>query len=548
MKKVKSSHWVKVLILLVVSTLLLSLPFLVDHLGFLSLFGLVPLFLIEDICVTHRVRGRGWIYYLFFLLWNGVTTYWIYHATLPGAIAAVVLNSLQMWLVFSLYLLFKKKMYQKVGRDTFLPYLFFIVTWLAWEHFYFDAEISWPWLVLGNAFAGSIKSIQWYEFTGSLGGSLWILLSNVSLYRILKVRERRVKEFIAVCVGYVLLIFVPFIISIAIFNKYQEEYNPKEFVVLQPNIDPYQDKFNTLSRGEQDDILISLAHRGVTPNTKFIVGPETFTWYVDEDNPDASPTIKKIEGFISDYPQTNFIVGAISIKNFYTKNRPTITAKKRGNSWFDTYNASLIVDTSGVKDFFHKSKLVVLVEYIPYPKLLAPINKLAINLGGAMSSYATQPEVTIFTANDGTKVGTAICYESVYGEYYRDYVRKGAQVMTVVTNDGWWSNTPGYKQHLRYSSLRAIETRRSIARSANTGISALINQRGERVAQTQWWVADTLTGNLNLNDKITTFVKYGDIVGRVATGLFLLMLLMYITMVVSHLNKRTTSPRQAIRG
>lgn len=519
--------------LILLSTVLLSLPFLVDHLGFLALFGLVPLFFIEDICDKNSIKGATWYYYALFVIWNTVTTYWVSYATLPGGICAVLLNAMQMSLVFWFYRLFKRGIakYTPSGRGSFLPYLFFIVTWLGWEHYYFDAEVSWPWLVLGNAFAGSIKSIQWYEYTGVLGGSLWILLSNVLLYRII-VTEKGRERFFRIA-GYIVLIVAPFVISAIMFSSYQEKEDPKEFLVLQPNIEPYQDKFNFLTRNQQDDILFNLADRGVTPNTAFVVAPETFTWHIDEDNPYSSPTVKRMGTFIGEHPHTNFIMGAVSMKRYTTRNAPTLTAKRGRGYWYDTFNASVMMDSTGKCDFFHKSKLVVLTEFIPYPKLLAPINRLAIELGGATGSYGTQPEITIFTGSDGTKIGTAICYESVYGDYYRDYVLKGAQVMTIITNDGWWSNTPGYMQHLRYASLRAIETRRSIARSANTGISAFINQRGERVAELGWWQEDCMSGTLNLNDELTFFVKHGDFIGRISTFLFTLLALMYFTLLIT---------------
>ena len=103
------------------------------------------------------------------------------------------------------------------------------------------------------------------------------------------------------------------------------------------------------------------------------------------------------------------------------------------------------------------------------------------------------------------------------------YVR--AKALAVITNDAWWGNTPGYRQHLSYSSLRAIETRRDIARCANTGISAIINQRGDIVKKTSWWKTDTLAGKINLNNKITFFVKNGDIIGRISSFIFILLLL-----------------------
>lgn len=85
--------------------------------------------------------------------------------------------------------------------------------------------------------------------------------------------------------------------------------------------------------------------------------------------------------------------------------------------------------------------------------------------------------------------------------------------MTIITNDGWWKNTSGHLQHLHYASLRAIETRRDIARSANTGISAIINQRGDIISPTDWWTECAIKGRLYPNTEITPFVRYGDIAG-----------------------------------
>jgi apolipoprotein N-acyltransferase len=157
-------------LLVICSSVLLSIPFLYPHLGLVSLVGFVPLFAAEKIATENNKRFFGIYYYIGFLLWNLFTTYWIYNATMPGMIAAVMLNALQMAVIFRLFRWFKTL------TKGFLPYIFFIITWIAWEHAYFTWEISWPWLVLGNAFSTSIKCIQWYEYTGALGGSLWVLL------------------------------------------------------------------------------------------------------------------------------------------------------------------------------------------------------------------------------------------------------------------------------------------------------------------------------------------------------------------------------------
>ena len=167
----------------------------------------------------------------------------------------------------------------------------------------------------------------------------------------------------------------------------------------------------------------------------------------------------------------------------------------------------------------------------PYPAFFCKIDDL---LGGVMGRCVGQEDVSLLhciardssgTVTSSVPVGCAICYESVYPEHCAEYVRKGAKMLAVITNDAWWGDTPGYRQHLSYASLRAIETRRDIARSANTGISAIINQRGDIVKSTGWWEPAVLAGQVNINDSMTMFVSQGDIVGRLCVFLSILLLL-----------------------
>ena len=180
-----------------------------------------------------------------------------------------------------------------------------------------------------------------------------------------------------------------------------------------------------------------------------------------------------------------------------------------------------------VPDYYHKSKLVVLAESNPFKN--GPfkfMDKLVSGIAGGIGDFGTQPNRSVFEAPGGVKIGTAICYESVFGDFFREWALNGANVMSVITNDGWWRDTPGHKQHLNYARLRAIENRRSIARSANTGISAFINQRGDILQQTGWWERGYLAGTLNLNEEKTIFTVHGDIIGRLSRFLAFLFLLM----------------------
>lgn len=516
--------------LVVLSSLLLTLPYVVPHAGLLMLIAFLPLFQLEKIITEFNIR-RGYIYYYtVFLLWNTFSTYWIYNATIPGVIAACTLNALQMALVFGAFRWFKRK------TKPALAYLFFVLAWLAWEHFYYDAEISWTWLVLGNGFATTIKNIQWYEYTGVLGGSLWVLIVNLIIFNLVNDKNRKSRPYYIKSALAVMVIALPIAASRIIFSTYIEKQDPREFVVLQPNIDPYNDKFGNLSQIQQDDILMTLAEEAVTDSTDFVIAPETFTSGVLENDLGDNRTFSRFSQMLNEKMCANAIFGATS---FYIYpggpeiKAPTYTARRTERGWFDTFNSAIYMDSAGRSMIYHKSKLVVLVEYFPYPQYLKFLSNLAIDLGGTSGGFGTQKEREVFNSvNDSIRIGTAICYESVYGEFYRDYVLHGANVMSIITNDGWWGDTPGYNQHLRYASLRAIETRRSIARSANTGISALIDQRGVIKESLGWWQRGYVKGELNLNSKITTFVKYGDYIGRVAyasmllfVGLFLLIVL-----------------------
>ena len=163
---------------------------------------------------------------------------------------------------------------------------------------------------------------------------------------------------------------------------------------------------------------------------------------------------------------------------------------------------------------------------MPYKNILEPLlGNTLLNLGGTVSTRATQDKREIFKLNNGTKVAPIICYESVYGEYVTQYVRNGAQFLAIITNDGWWSESQGYKQHLSYAKIRSIETRRSIARSANTGSSAIINKKGEIIKKLEYNKRGTLNGNIGLSNHITFYVKYGDIIYRFSLFFFIIILL-----------------------
>ena len=518
--------------------ILMTLPFIVPHTGFLALAGFLPLLMMDRIA-TLTGKRHFWIWhYLSFVLWNAATTFWVCNATVGGGLFAIFANSFQMSVIFALFRFSKRYL------SGILPYLLLMVTWIAWERAYFDADISWPWLVLGNAFAGSIKSVQWYEYTGTLGGSLWIWLSNLSVFGILValsdgrwIRDFNWKARTAAVTGTVIVLAAPFILSHILYANYEETQDPLEVLVVQPNIDPYN-KFRAMTRDQQNSLFLDYAEQALgdrklgksdtaTVNPLLVLAPETFTNDVVTNTLSAlsSRTVSLFKGFLQDYPGVNILFGASSYTYIDSYARPSHTARQiRRGKWIESHNSAIMTDRWGEPEIFHKNKLVVGVEMTPYPAVFCRIDDM---LGGVMGRCIGQDSVSVLhvRGTDGSviPVGCAICYESVYGEYCTGYVKKGAEVMTVITNDAWWGDTPGYRQHLNYARLRAVETRRDIARCANTGISAIIDQRGEILQKTSWWEPAVIRGYVNRNDALTFFVRNGDIAGRVCTFVFWLL-------------------------
>jgi apolipoprotein N-acyltransferase len=509
------------------------------------LVAFVPLFAAEQIAHDNGKKHFFFIAYVSFLIWNLITTFWVWFATPPGAVMAFILNTLQMAVIFALFRWMRKL------TNGFLPYIFFCIAWLAWEHVYCTWLVTWPWLILGNSFAMSVKSIQWYEFTGVLGGSLWILLTNMLLFRLLLLKSRG-KAVIKSALSLLVLVVLPLTISHIMYYSYNEKENPVHFGILQPNIDPYNDKFGGLSKDEQNDILLKLSAEAILnkkdANNFILLAPETFftpdSWStkIEESNPLKNPHLdvfaKMLNTFNVGGNNLSMIVGAVTYKEYFKGEKPTPTSTKFNSGWYDSFNTAIYLSSGSngevETDFYHKSKLVILAESNPF--LSGPfkfMDRLVMDIAGGIGNFGTQKERSVFVVNDSCKVGTAICYESIFADYYREWVLNGANVMTIITNDGWWKNTPGHKQHLNYARLRAIENRRSIARSANTGISAFINQRGDVVSETQWWKECYLNGVVNSNNELTIFTQYGDIIGRLSGFLFFLFVLMGIARFIS---------------
>ena len=521
------------LLLALSSAVLLWLGWPIKPLGFFLFIGFVPILFLEKLIVEggqHKAPGYTFFKYsyLAMLFWNLFTTWWVMHSTLPGGIAAVVLNSLLQCIPLMAFYFTKKLLGRVVGYSSFIVY------WIAFEHFHLNWDLSWPWLTLGNGFASLTEWVQWYEYTGFLGGSLWVLLVNLLIFFAIERYPLQPVQWkkLLLPLG---LVIVPIAISYLMLANYTEQGEPTEVVVVQPNIDPYKEKFSGhdsfIPYEEQLQRLISLSEKLITPNTRFVVWPET-ALRVDngywEERLEGYSSIQQLRNFLGRHPGLELVTG-MDTYAFYGDNKdasPTVRHLE-GFGYYDSFNTGMHINTNNQIDLYHKSKLVPGVEKLPYPHIFKFLGPLAIDLGGTVGSQGSQEHRSVFKYAPKPSIAAApvICYESIYGEYVSDYIRGGASLIFVITNDGWWSDSPGYKQHLQYAKLRAIETRRSIARSANTGISGFINQKGEITDRSEWWVEASLRQTILANNEMTFYTRNGEYIGNSMLWLSLLLIL-----------------------
>ena len=523
-------------------------------LAFLAFGAMVPLLIAEKVIserYTKYTSLKVWLaLYLGLLLWNIATTWWIGNASLVGGLFANFANPVLMTLPFMLARNTRKQFGNRLGYASLVFY------WMAFESIHLRWELTWPWLSLGNVFAINHTWIQWYEFTGVFGGTLWIWLSNLLLFYILYDKifpgEKKIVPPISPFKKYqpviflVLLLLIPILISKIIYTNYEEIGKPVNVTVLQPNFDPYTEKFD-IPYAVQMEKMKNISEQKLTDSTDYLVWPETSIqkdiWL---DKIPYEKPVRDLLKLIDSFPQLTIVLGINGFERYNSKEEASVTARelllRQSNPdgpdtiYYDIYNTALQIDVSKQLPYYHKSKLVPGVERMPYPQFFKFLGDKAIELGGISGSLGTQKERTVFYNKDSIGVAPVICFESVFGEYVSDYVNNGAQLIFIVTNDGWWGNTSGYKQHSVYAKLRSIETRRCIARSANTGISCFVDQCGNMSQATSWREDAVINETLLANNEITFYVKYGDYLARVA--LWMSGFLLVMTAISVRLQKR----------
>ncbi|MHA6726906.1 apolipoprotein N-acyltransferase [Chryseobacterium sp. A301] len=540
----------KYLFLSLLSAVLLALSWPTYGIPFFLFFALIPLLVMEhDLSKFSKIKNKAWsifgFSYLTFLIWNIVTTGWLYGSLNPdgthsllAVVIPVLANSLLYSCVFILYHHYKRI------QGTYWGLVFFVAIWMGFEKLHLNWEFTWPWLNLGNAFSEYPKLIQWYDTLGATGGSFWILLINVFGFYTLRVWQAARKQKALLINSSILLagILLPMAISLLKYQSFKQKPTGEVSVLLlQPDLNPYTEKYSKDSLTILSELL-QLAQSHSTGKIDYYIAPETSlpgSGSISETGFDHSLVLGQVKEFLSTKPGAVFAAG-ISSHRFFS---PLETAPKNayqtsGGLFVESYNTAVQLDPKSEIQTYHKGKLVPGVEIFPYMNLLKPLlGDAMLNFGGAVASLGKDDKRAVFSNpyNPG-KLAPVICYESIYGEFTTEYVKNGANFLAIMTNDSWWGVSNGHKQLLSYARLRAIENRREIARSANSGISAHIDARGEIINDTFYGDQTALYAKVKLYENQTFYTQSGDLLTRIS--IFTLGFLLFYTLIKKFQNRK----------
>ena len=468
--------------------------------------------------------------YTIFLIWNLLCCYWLVF-TVAGAgslrevlvstvagILALMINPALMSIPFQFF-----SRMRWILPPTLAP-LSLIVFWISFEYLHLNWDLSWSWLNLGHALTPWPQLIQYAEFTGVLGITLHILLVNYLFYRLYRRLTHKQGKLLPPLVVALAWLLLPLGLNLLILNPDRAVFQPSGSLnvrVVQPNIDPYL-KRNYYTPENQVEHLVELSLQDPLDNIDLLVYPETAIPRPIEDSSIVYSRLMRPMWALVDSFQLDILTGVESFHVYPDGEEVPGNARQtiRGE-WIENFNAAVALKGDRNLDLYAKTKLIPLVEAVPFPRFLDFLD--VFGFSSDILSYGTQDSIVNLSTSSGKEIGVMICYDSEFGEHVTRSTQNGAELLAIITNDGWWGNTSGYIQHAYMTSLRAIENRRAIVRSANTGISLFADVKGYLGEETQFWEEAVIDQEVNLYQGETFYMKHGDYLGRIALLLTLII-------------------------
>lgn len=489
------------------------------HLEPLAWVALVPLLLAlrEDEAFASFFR-KVWTTTTLFCV---ISLWWVCLATFTGGVLTIFVQSLFSTVPFVLWFLLRRRAGDGIALIT-LPFL-----WTAWEWAYMQQDFSLGWLTIGNSQANLLWMVQYADITGVWGVSFWVVAFNVlALVLLSSWRESRTR--IAVTGIMAFMIASPLVYAWQVFHAAGREpvRRSARIALVQPDIDPHE-KWGGLGRDATMDRLFRLTGRSlVSGRADLVLWPETAVpFYIrDPGNEESMNSVRRSVDLWNTPLLTGFPDGERPARFLAS----TSTGAAYGESGetarpLAVFNASmLLVPGDDSLQIYHKMRLVPFGERVPYSEYLPWLERLSFSMSGITSWEKGQTPTVMTVRRPGGepfRIANIICYESIFPGLVSEFVARGAQLLTLVTNDGWYGTSYGPWQHAAIGRLRCIENRRSMARCANTGVTLFYDRYGRTIAETPWWREAVLTADVPLENGLTLYTRYPDLFPKACLGI-----------------------------
>lgn len=504
------------------------------------LVGFLPLFVLNKLCVQREITTIQHLLFSAgtFFLWNaGVINFlfFIDHnigVRLMAFLTPVMINTL--WMTFSARMLLRVSKFFGMHSGIWV----FILVWLIFEWIQHHSPLAFPWLTLGNVLGDHPQWMQWYTFTGVGGGSLWVLLVNYLLWWLLTDLPRNFQKR-SVAVFGISVVALPLVWSYWNYHEKHSDTDMLGFTIVQPCLDLADEKFDESAQlATLTQMLESAAYQATQRD--IVVLPETAIYEPGSvhgspghlrfygmwiNDPSGSQTLDVLRDYQGTQQWSGVVSGTMASK-FYSSDEDAPAYAQRIpqlDAHVEYFNSAVVLSNDSLK-FRHKTVLVAGVEQIPFAHIFPWLNQWAVDLGGVVGTLGSA-ETSQPTKINQNQLAVQICYDSAFGWLAARQARQGAEVLLVLTNDAWWGDTPGYKQLLSFTRIRAVETGRAVVRSANNGVSAFVSPKGEITGSLAWNVRGAIRGDVLVNTHQTLYTLWGDYVYLGAAILLPLLIL-----------------------
>ncbi|MDP4117426.1 MAG: apolipoprotein N-acyltransferase, partial [Bacteroidota bacterium] len=475
----------------------------------LLLFGLIPyLFVIEKKKSLLDINRST---YLFAFTFSLITLYWV-GSWQKNADPFLMISGVLLAFVNPVFFLIPSTLYfysRKVVSEKLAIYLLPLF-WVTYEYMYMATEAAFPWLTLGNGLAKFTVLIQLADIIGAVGLSLLIVLINVLFYKAYKF------YYINKPSAYLNFFGALFIISLwagygfSKITNYKPADKTLKIGIVQPDLDPW-DKWSGSNLFATLNLYTTLSEQAVNKNAKLILWPETaLPVYLLSGN--YTSVVDSIYSYI--HRRNIFLLTGMPhfVLHPDKNNHPADAKYSKGSDYYySTYNAVMLFSPySSDIPFYGKARLVPFGERVPFASSIPFLADL-VKWGVGISGWNIGRDTTIFTVSAGNttaKISGLVCYESIFPYFLDRFAKKGAELFVVVTNDSWYGNSSGPRQHFDFSSLRAVEYRRSVVHVANGGISGIIDPLGKPVVKSKMFEQSVITEDVTLNSDMTIFAKH----------------------------------------